>query len=579
MIRPLSPLLPARWQPLPGAAGTRVYPFFGKPDCTSSNLCLVDTGTEFILVDSGTSERQLDEVVRLVGEVPGGASRPVILFITHCHVDHCYPLLAGSPLDSLSLIVAVQEEGAAAIATGDVHLTLGELFRKEVRPHAVHIPLLCRADREGGGERRLIVPGLGPVRLVMDIPAGHVSPPPPSQQVIFPSGTRVLVFHTPGHTPDSTCIRIGDVLFCGDIIFATKPGVAGIRGFSRDDLLSSIQALQSIVDAGEVTVWYPGHGDPLATPAMAKTLHKLKKEALSLEDIHSFDLSRLEESRDHALDILDEAERLFAIIGGRLLSLSFLLESLGEDAEAEKFRKVMDIAGIDTVLCDFQQFCADVRAGKRVEIQLVMKAVQVLQKLQRSISYEEVSCAVDNSIIWRAGRLLDEFLATSRDIPRDPTPDAVDLGPLLESLVTTAHCPPVSDEEFIAAADDPEAFGRALVARLAFLPPFPLLSLALDRECVGIPPVASDRFRLTDGLMALLEDLEAAGCRDARLGACQRENAVKLVVEAGCPGGKGIFSPRLIRRHARRFQLCGGEFSASPGGDRITCTVSFAAAR
>jgi glyoxylase-like metal-dependent hydrolase (beta-lactamase superfamily II) len=494
-------------------------------------------------------------------------------------VDHCYPLLAGSPLDTLNLFVAVQEVGAAAIATGDVHLTLGEMFRKELRPHAVHIPLLCRADREKGGERTLPVPGLGPVSLGMDVPGGQGAFHPASQQVTFPSGTRVLVYPTPGHTPDSICIRIGAVLFCGDILFATTPGVAGIRGFSRDDLLSSIRTLRAIGDTGEVTVWYPGHGDPLGNPAMVKALLKLEKEVCSLRDIHSFDLSRLEEARDHALDILDEAERLFSIIGGRILALSFLLESLGEEAEAEKFREVMDITATDTVLCDFQQFCADVRAGKRVEVQLVPKAVQVLRKLRRSISCEELSCVVDHSTIWRAERLLDEFLATARDIPRDQTPDQVDLWALLESLVTTAHCPPVPDEEIIAAADDAEAFRKALVARLAFLPPVPGLSLALDRENVDLPPVASDRFRLSDSLMALLEDLEAAGCRDARLGVRRRGTAIELVIEAGCPGKEEILSPRLIRRHERRFHLCGGEFSAARDGDRITCTVSFVTAR
>lgn len=577
-MRPAPPLLPARWQPLPGAEGMRIFPFFGKPDCTSSNLCLIDTGSEFILIDTGTNERQLEDVVRLAREIPGGSLRPVILFITHCHIDHCYPLLAGSSLDRLPLFVAAQEVGAAAIATGDVHLTLGEMFRKQLKPHAVQIPLLCTADRERGGEKILSVPGLGSVRLLTDVPAATGPLHTVSQQVILPPGTCLSVYSTPGHTPDSICVRIGSVLFCGDILFATTPGVAGIRGFSRDDLLSTIRTLQAIVDAGEITVWYPGHGDPLGNPAMARALHNLEREVLSLREIHTFDLSRLEESRDHALDILDEAERLFAIIGGRLLALSFILESLGEEAEAEKFREVMDITATDTVLCDFQQFCADVRAGKRVEVQLIPKAVQVLQKLRRSLSCEEVSGVVDHSIIWRAGRLLDEFLATARDIPRDPTPDQVDLCSLLESLVTTAHCPPVPDEEFIAAAEDAEAFRKALVARLAFLPPVPALSLALDRKKTDIPPVASDRFRLSDSLMALLEDLEAAGCRDARLGACQRGSTVELVIEAGCPCKKEILSPRLTRRHERRFHLCGGEFSAAREGDRITCTVSFVAA-
>jgi glyoxylase-like metal-dependent hydrolase (beta-lactamase superfamily II) len=578
-MRPAPPLLPARWQPLPGSFGLSIYPFFGKPDSTSSNLCLIDTGNEFIMVDTGTNEKELETVIRLIGDVPGGKNRPVIVFLSHCHIDHCYPLLSSSPLDALSPIVAAQEKGAAAIASGDITLTLGEMLGKDVHPHDVQIPLLCQDDMERGGERTLDVPGLGKIRLVTVAHTGEHSIHHPFQEVHLPSGTCISVYYTPGHTPDSICIRIGSVLFCGDILFATTPGVAGIAGFSRDDLLSSVHTLQEILEEGLATVWYPGHGDPLGTPAMSAALQKLEKEILTLRDIHAFDLSRLEESRDHALDILDEAERLFAIIGGRLLALAFLLESLGEEDEAEKFRNMVDISAIDSVLCDFQQFCADVREGRRVELLLIMKTVQVLRKLRLTLCCEELACAVDHSLLFRAERLLEEFLATARDVPRNIAPEAVDLSSLLVSLVTTANCPPLSDEEFIDAAEDPEAFRKALVSRLAYLPPVPALSLALDRESVGLPPVASDRFRLYDSLVALLEDLEAAGCRDAHLGARQKGDSIELFVEAKNPPGRDTFSPSLIRRHARRFHLCGGEFSASPGEDRVTCRVSFVAVR
>ncbi len=570
------PLLPGTWQPLPGAEGMRIYPFFGKPDSTCSNLCLIDTGSEFVMVDCGTNVQQLETVVRLIGEIPGGLSRPVFLFVTHCHIDHCYPLLSGSPLATLPLFVAAEEEGAAAIATGDVHLTLGELFRKTVQPHPVAIPLLCRADR--GRERRIDLPGPGTVRLGGGALSGEGLPGPVSQHVWLPSGTCITVYHTPGHTRDSICIRAGSVLFCGDVIFAMSPGVAGIAGFSREDLIASARDLLDLLETGTVNVWYPGHGDPLDSPAMAAALRKLENTAMSVADIHSFDLSRLEESRDHALDVLEEADRLFAIIGGRLLSLSFLLETLGEETEAGRLREMLDISATDSVLCDFHQFCTDVREGRRVELLLVMKAVQVLRKLRRSLYCEELQEVVDSSLPWRAERLLEEFLATSRDIPRNPTPDAVDLPTLLETLVTSARSPPVSDEEFISAADDPEAFRKALVARLAFFPPVPELFLGMDHGEEGVPPIRSDRFRLFDSLMALLEDLEASGYREARLGIRRQGTAIDLVIQAGCRGGNPTLLPAPARRHRRRFRLCGGDLSLFPGEGVLTCTISFEAA-
>jgi len=569
-------LFPGTWQPLPGAEGMSIYPFFGKPDSTCSNLCLIDTGSEFVMVDCGTNVQQLETVVRLIGEIPGGLSRPVFLFVTHCHVDHCYPLLSGSPLDTLRLLVAAEEEGAAAMAGGDVHLTLGELFRKSVQPHPIAIPLLCRGDR--GRERIIDLSGCGTVRLGGGAPSGEGSPGPVSQHVWLPSGTCITVYHTPGHTPDSICIRAGSVLFCGDVIFAMSPGVAGIAGFSREDLIASARNLLDLLETGTVSVWYPGHGDPLDSPAMAAALRKLEKEARAVTDIHSFDLSRLEESRDHALDVLEEADRLFGIIGGRLLSLSFLLETLGEETEAGRLREMLDISAADSVLCDFHQFCTDVREGRRVEILLVMKAVQVLRKLRRSLYCEELQEVVDSSLLWRAERLLEEFLATSRDIPRNPAPDAVDLLSLLETLVASTRSPPVSDEAFISAADDPEAFRKALVARLAFFPPLPELFLDMDHPEEGVPPIRSDRFRLFDSLMALLEDLEASGFREARLGIRQQARAVDLVIQAGCKGANPGLPPASVRRHRRRFRLCGGDLFLSPGEGGLTCTISFEAA-
>lgn len=63
---------------------------------------------------------------------------------------------------------------------------------------------------------------------------------------------------TPGHTPGSQCIRIGDKMFTGDTLFFMSVGATHFPGGDWDSLKKSIsEKLFSLPD--DITV-YPGHG-------------------------------------------------------------------------------------------------------------------------------------------------------------------------------------------------------------------------------------------------------------------------------------------------------------------------------
>ncbi len=87
--------------------------------------------------------------------------------------------------------------------------------------------------------------------------------PPASQTLkeggIFSFGPfKVEVIHTPGHTPGSVCLQIGDFLFTGDLLFK---GTIGRTDLPGGDYEAMSESLRKIASLPEHLVVYPGHGD------------------------------------------------------------------------------------------------------------------------------------------------------------------------------------------------------------------------------------------------------------------------------------------------------------------------------
>ena len=72
------------------------------------------------------------------------------------------------------------------------------------------------------------------------------------------AGLDISVLHTPGHTPGSVCLLIGDTLFSGDTLFAGSCGRTDLPGGSWTQMQSSLKRLSQI----EANLWVlPGHGE------------------------------------------------------------------------------------------------------------------------------------------------------------------------------------------------------------------------------------------------------------------------------------------------------------------------------
>lgn len=66
------------------------------------------------------------------------------------------------------------------------------------------------------------------------------------------------ILHTPGHTPGSICIQVGEVLFSGDTLFNSGYGRVDLPNGSFEDIYRSIVDRLFVLPGN--TVVYPGHG-------------------------------------------------------------------------------------------------------------------------------------------------------------------------------------------------------------------------------------------------------------------------------------------------------------------------------
>lgn len=68
----------------------------------------------------------------------------------------------------------------------------------------------------------------------------------------------IKVIHTPGHTPGGISLKVDNMLFTGDTLFANSIGRTDFEGGSYDQIISSIKNKLLIYD--DSTKVFPGHG-------------------------------------------------------------------------------------------------------------------------------------------------------------------------------------------------------------------------------------------------------------------------------------------------------------------------------
>lgn len=68
----------------------------------------------------------------------------------------------------------------------------------------------------------------------------------------------IQTIYTPGHTPDSTCYLIGNLIFTGDAFIPGIPTVTKLRGGNKLQATESIGTIKSKINTK--TIILAGHG-------------------------------------------------------------------------------------------------------------------------------------------------------------------------------------------------------------------------------------------------------------------------------------------------------------------------------
>ena len=509
-----------------------------------------------LAVDPGADAAQAALLARFASGAITEAPRPFVIILSHCHVDHVLQAIATSGhLARLGPVIAAHDGCAAVIAGGDRILSSAHLFGEPLPTCPVPVRLFSSSPPDGPGEihrEPCCAAGIRGERLTV-------------------GGSPVAeVFSAPGHTPDSVVVRVGGILLVGDLLFALDAGVAGLPGFDLGALATTAASVRRLVEEGGIVEVIPGHGRPLPAREAIAILARLERTARLRPEIRPLTPERITATRVVALELLDEADRVFAEVGGRLLVLAHHLEALGEAEVAAGIESALTIDEVDPCLASFNRFVCEFEAGERIEAQVLLKAVQATRRIEAALCRGCAGWAGDSEPLARFRRLGDDFMSVVSSGGPATTLVPVDLNGVVGPVVDTARIPAVSDDDVLAAVDDDQAFLDVLVRRLAAPPLFPGDGLAFVPSPTPVR-VVTDPVRLSDVLRAVLEDLAGAGHERVLVEA----GPAGTVTMKGDPGGASPFGLRRREAYRRRFEVCGAAFCPRDG-EPFVCRISFA---
>lgn len=547
------------WVPVPGASGTELLAFVRKPDIVSCNSYILKGPEDLVVIDPGADADQMRAILTVLHDEMATSPRRVTFFLTHCHVDHCYQVASVLSGGWTDVVVAAQEEGAQALARLDGDLTQARIMGWDFPPTFLELHYCSLLG--GGLERRGFV---GDINLAV---AGEdlMVDGRPVRRWSMPLGPDLLeIYHTPGHSPDSVCYRLGRLLFTGDLMFAADPGIAGLVGWCLEDLKGSVANILGLLRELDIQTCYPGHGRPLPVEKAVEVLEGMRSRLGELGSIKTIDLERVRFTSDYALDILEDANEAFTVIAGRLYYLSYYLEELEELGEAEHCLELVRSDRIDELLVSFHSFVEEFREGRKVQLQVVLKAVQTIQAIERLFKGTKLEDLMDASLLRRTSRLLNDFTNAIKGIDLQVERSAEDPRALMGATVDALKAKPLSEDEMLAAVDEDQAFLAALARQIARLPVFEEMEFTFEGiwdPCLCLV----DRERFVDAASALIEEFVAVDATVIRLKLANLPDRAEVRVRSD--RDLKLLTGNKERAHWRRFNLAGCVLEERPEGE------------
>ncbi|MBN1662936.1 MAG: MBL fold metallo-hydrolase [Deltaproteobacteria bacterium] len=560
------------WQPLPGTRQAEIYPYTRKPDLLSSNSCLIRTPEQIVLIDAGALFAQTVDLCRIIKESLQERPRPVLIYLTHCHIDHVLHVDTYRQILTEAFVrVAIQEDGAHYLAEGNQQKTIAELYGIPFPPIQSNIHLLTAQDRENGGYRHIhLEPGVL-LTLQMEAVPTDMERPFLRQTISIGGGDNLEVYPATGHSRDSVCILIGEILFIGDLLAAVNPMLAGISDWNRDDLIHTLKQVLWLLENKPIRFCFPGHGGIFPVDKTKELLQRMLGKISRMGAVTEMNKDRLFQVTDFALELIDEAEEVFSSIAGRLLYVAYQLEQLEEDDAAEHCRTAMNMDQIDACLFEFRTLCVCLDAGEILRVEFAFGVLRVVEKIKTLFDPRPLSAILPQSMINRGTSLLLDFIGIANGYRNLEEFIPADLNALLEDVIQAWQSNPHIDTSIVDFADDNEKYLAALVARIGYRPAADLPALCFA-PTDNLPFVRIAAARFGDTLPDFLEWLKKAA--PASINIATGIDRSRPFIAIMPQGRDGLPATPLhggkINTFTRRFHLCGMTLKTEKDGFLLT---------
>jgi len=565
-------LINQAWQPLAGTRQAQIYPYLRKPDLLSSNSCLIRTFQQIILIDAGALAQQTADINRVMQECQQECSRPVLIYLTHCHIDHSLHVGRYRQLSTSAPVwVAAQEDGAGYLSEGDPRKTIAELYGMAFPSLQADIRLLTVQDRKRKARRQINLALGVHLSLRMEAVSMHRDQSIIRQTISMGGGDELEIYPAPGHGPDGICIRVGEILFIGDLLSAANPMVAGISGWSREDLIRTLEMTLWLLDTLPIRLCYPGHGGIIEADKARALLRRLHQKTCRLSDVTEMNEDRLFQITDFALELIDEAEEVFSSIAGRLLYVAHQLEMLEEETAADLCRTAMPMEQIDACLLEFRNLCLSLDAGKIRRVEFAHGALHIVEKVRSLFDPRPLNAILPQSLINRGTSLLLDFIGIAQGYRNLEEFIPTDFNALIEDVSETWQANSHPDTSIIDQADDYETYLASLVRRIGQMPSAVRPALHLT-PWTGLPLVIIAAARFSDTLLNFLDWLALSGPSDISMAAgMDQAGPFITIIPRGRDGSSSApHEEKKINSFRRRFRLCGLLLKPESRGFRLT---------
>jgi|GEM_PF-4436769 len=552
---PISSLEPTRIL-LPG--GAAFYPLVRTANALCSNSFIIRAASCVLVIDPGAESLHQGRLFDLLTHELLDGAKTVLFLITHCHRDH-YVALNSLPthLADCSFFMA-QESGSRHLRDANGEMTLSYIFGEQAIPVETHLDLLGRNLLAGPG-RKQVADGIV-LEWRTEVLSADSARPIMIQKLLLAEGHELAIFHTPGHSPDSLCVQFDDRLFVGDLLFADKPGVAGIPGWSQEELEQSLTFIAKRIEAGGITWICPGHGPMMPAEQVAPLLRSALKNAARLHSLIRLDAGRITFLQESSTVLMNELSMQWAAMGGRLYLLAERLAELDEAAYGEELLRAVDLDAVDAFIADFHAYAEKYR-NATLKIAVPLKGSDILSRIEQVLTDARVPQGVAPLFLRRVRLLMQDYINIMFGFDLRDFARPVDAVAVLHEVLTLFRPATVSLEEAETAAETPEAFVAFLARRLEARPLFAEVVAPEITDGASLPPVWIEIERLTLLLGDLLEVIAAA--HPPRVTAQFRQDGDMLHLIISVEGADFQLSSQKQAYYGLMWRLLGGGFTFS----------------